>query len=99
MAFKKNPKYDQKLKYKKVIELTLILALLFCVVLFQAFKKIEHKKSETKIAVTWKINETIENIIVPLIRCRTGTSHVVRSEKIFFQGAFFNRLPFVINTE
>ncbi len=44
MAFKKNPKYDLRLQYKKVIELTLALALLLCIVLFQAFKKIEHEK-------------------------------------------------------
>ena len=40
MATRKNPKYDLKLKYKKVIELTLAIALLICIVLFQAFKKI-----------------------------------------------------------
>jgi len=49
MALRKNPKYDLKLKYKRVIELTLAIALLLCIVLFQAFKKIEHKKSESQI--------------------------------------------------
>jgi protein TonB len=48
MAFKKNPKYDLKAQYKKVIELTLILALLICIVLFQAFKKFDQKDLEKK---------------------------------------------------
>lgn len=45
MTMKKNPKYDLRLKYRKVIELTLALALLICIILFQAFKRIEHSKS------------------------------------------------------
>jgi protein TonB len=44
MALKKNPKYDLKAQYKKVIELTLVLALLICIVLFQAFKKFDQKE-------------------------------------------------------
>lgn len=48
MAFKKNPKYDLKAQYKKVIELTLVLALLICIVLFQAFKRFEQKDVEKK---------------------------------------------------
>lgn len=51
MALKKNPKYDLKFKYKKVIELTLALALLICIILFQAFKKLEHKKVEKDIVL------------------------------------------------
>jgi len=46
MAFRKNPKYDLRLQYRKVIELTLAIALLICIVLFQAFKRIEHQKVE-----------------------------------------------------
>jgi hypothetical protein len=53
----------------------------------------------TKIAVIWKINDIRENKIVPFIRCFTGTIHVDKSEKIFFQGAFLRRLPFVIKRE
>ena len=44
MAVKKNPNIDLKLKYRKVIEFTMVLSLLFCIILFQAFKKFEHKK-------------------------------------------------------
>jgi protein TonB len=51
MAFKKNPRYDLRLKYKKVIELTLALALLICILLFQAFKKLEHRGVEKEFAL------------------------------------------------
>jgi len=49
MAFKKNPKYDLRLQYKKVIEIALTFALLICIILFQAFKKIERKNVEKQI--------------------------------------------------
>ena len=49
MALKKNPKYDLKIKYKKVIELTLVIALLICIILFQAFKKIDHQQVEKQV--------------------------------------------------
>lgn len=43
MALRKNPEVDLKLKYKKVIEFTLALSLIFCIIMFQAFKKFEAK--------------------------------------------------------
>jgi len=49
MARIKNPKVDLRLKYKKVIEFTLVLSLLLCILLFQAFKKFEHEKTESNI--------------------------------------------------
>lgn len=58
MAIKKNPKIDLKLKYRKLIEASLVLALLFCIVLFQAFKRFERKEGQKKFEVA-KI-ETIE---------------------------------------
>ena len=51
MAVKKNPDVDLRLKYKKVIEFTLVLSLLFCIVLFQAFKSFEHEKVESGIEI------------------------------------------------
>ncbi len=51
MALRKNPEVDLKLKYKKVIEFTLVLSLLLCIIIFQAFKKFEHKKAESKIEI------------------------------------------------
>lgn len=38
---RKNPEVDLKLKYKLLIEIGLIVALLLCILLFQAFKKFE----------------------------------------------------------
>lgn len=51
MAILKNPEVDLRVKYKKVIEFTLVLSLLFCILLFQAFKKFEHGKKESNIEV------------------------------------------------
>ena len=51
MAVKKNPKYDLRLQYKKVIEIALTLTLVLCIFVFQAFKKFEHEKAETEIEV------------------------------------------------
>ena len=45
MAVKKDPNVDLKLKYKRVIEFTMVLSLLFCILIFQAFKKFERKKA------------------------------------------------------
>jgi protein TonB len=58
MAIRKNPKIDLKLKYRKLIEASLVLALLFCIILFQAFKRFERKEGQKKFEVA-KI-ETIE---------------------------------------
>ncbi|OQX86086.1 hypothetical protein B6D60_06850 [candidate division KSB1 bacterium 4484_87] len=44
MAFRKNPEVDLKLKYKKTIEFTTVISLLLCILIFQAFKKFEHKQ-------------------------------------------------------
>ena len=51
MAIRKNPKVDLKIKYKRVIELTLILSLVFCIILFQAFKKFEHKEVISEVEI------------------------------------------------
>ncbi len=51
MAVRKNPKYDLRLQYKKVIEIALVLTLVLCVLVFQAFKKFEHEKEETAFQV------------------------------------------------
>ncbi|OQX96242.1 hypothetical protein B6I21_01455 [candidate division KSB1 bacterium 4572_119] len=45
MALKKNPNVDLRLKYKKVIEFSLALSLLLCILMFQAFKKFDHGKT------------------------------------------------------
>ncbi len=44
MAVRKNPDADLKLKYKKTIEFTTVISLLLCIIIFQAFKKFEHKQ-------------------------------------------------------
>ncbi len=51
MALRKNPDVDLKLKYKKVIEFTLVLSLLICILLFQAFKKFEKASVGSKIEI------------------------------------------------
>ena len=51
MARIKNPEVDLRLKYKKVIEFTLVLSLLLCIFMFQAFKKFEHEKTDSNIEV------------------------------------------------
>ena len=43
----KNSKVDLRAKYKKVLELTLVISLLLCIFVFQAWKKFEYKKAET----------------------------------------------------
>lgn len=50
----KNPEADLKLKYKKVLEIGLIVALGVCILLFQGFKKFEQSEMEQK-AVDIKI--------------------------------------------
>lgn len=51
MALKKNPNADLKFQYKKVIEFALVLSLLFCIIVFQAFKKFEHKETMSDIEI------------------------------------------------
>jgi periplasmic protein TonB len=41
MAFRKNPKVDLRLKYKKTIELALIIALALLIIIFQGFKRFD----------------------------------------------------------
>lgn len=48
MAIIKNPKVDLKLKYRKVLEIALIIALLICILFFQAFSRFERKISQKK---------------------------------------------------
>jgi len=49
MAKKINPKTNLKLRYKKVMQFALALSLLFCIVVFQAFKKFDHSKEAGEI--------------------------------------------------
>ena len=44
MAIKKNPKVDLRLMYKRIFEVSLVLALLTCILVFQASKKFDKKK-------------------------------------------------------
>jgi protein TonB len=44
MAIKKNPKVDLRLMYKRIFEISLVLALSTCILIFQASKKFEKKK-------------------------------------------------------
>ncbi len=61
MTITKNPKIDLKSKYIKLIEMSLILSLIICIVLFQAFKRFdESRKVQKKYEAT-----KIENIEVP----------------------------------
>ena len=48
MTRQKNPEANLKLKYKKVLEIGLIIALGLCILLFQAFKKFERSEMEEK---------------------------------------------------
>ncbi|MEE4311189.1 MAG: energy transducer TonB [candidate division KSB1 bacterium] len=48
MTRRKNPEANLKLKYKKVLEIGLIIALGLCILLFQAFKKFERSEMEEK---------------------------------------------------
>lgn len=48
MTREKDPKYNLKLKYKKRLELGLILSLLLLIIFMQGFKKIDRSKKETK---------------------------------------------------
>jgi len=45
---RKNPEIDLKLKYNKMIEVGIIVALLLCILLLQAFKKFEQGEIEQK---------------------------------------------------
>lgn len=51
MAVRKNPKVDLKLKYKKTIEFTTAISLMLCIILFQAFKKFEHKQATSNVEI------------------------------------------------
>lgn len=48
MLKKKNPEFNLKLKYRRVIELGLVISLAFCIILLQAFKKFEQVEVEEK---------------------------------------------------
>ena len=66
---RKNPEADLRLVYKKVIEIGLIIALGFCILLFQAFKKFEAKevtveKVDIEIEVT-EVEKTIQEKLPP----------------------------------
>ncbi|MDZ7331156.1 MAG: energy transducer TonB [candidate division KSB1 bacterium] len=69
MAIKKNPKVDLRLKYRKVIEASLAIALAICIVLFQAFKRFERpqtvKKFEAAKIETIEVPQTQQEKIAP----------------------------------
>jgi len=44
LALRKNPKYDLKLKYKRVFEISVIISLLLLIVAFKFFPKLEKQK-------------------------------------------------------
>ncbi|MBN2011574.1 energy transducer TonB [candidate division KSB1 bacterium] len=69
MARRKNPEADLRLVYKKVIEIGLIIALGFCIFMFQAFKRFETKEATTEkvdieIEVT-EVEKTIQQKLPP----------------------------------
>lgn len=59
------PKVDLSAKYKKAMEFTTILSLLFCIILFQAFKKFDpetiHTKIELPVIQATDIPQTIQD--------------------------------------
>jgi len=61
MRTKINPKMDLRIRYKRVIQFALAFSLLLCIIIFQAFKKFDHKKIERKI----EINKIEVNNITP----------------------------------
>lgn len=69
MAIKKNPEVDLRLKYKRIIELSLVLALLICILVFQAFKKFEKKKLKKEFEAvkieTLEVPQTQQEQIAP----------------------------------
>lgn len=69
MAIKKNPEVDLRLKYKRIIELSLVLALLICILVFQAFKKFEKKKIKKEFEAvkieTLEVPQTQQEQIAP----------------------------------
>ncbi|MBD3288749.1 TonB family protein [candidate division KSB1 bacterium] len=48
LSREKNPEADLKVRYKRIIEVGLVLALILCIVLLQAFKKFETRELEKK---------------------------------------------------
>ena len=59
MVRKKNPEANLKIKYKRVIEMGLVISLALCIILFQAFKKFEQRDVEEK---TFDIEIVVEEI-------------------------------------
>ncbi len=58
MILRKNPKYSLKLKYKKNIELGLIIALALLIVIFQGWKKFEQEvKKQEKVNIKIEVEE------------------------------------------
>jgi len=51
MAIKKNPAVDLRAKYRKVIEIALIAALLLCIIIFQAFSQFRQKGNQKQFEV------------------------------------------------
>lgn len=51
MAIKKNPAVDLRAKYRRVIEIALIIALLLCILLFQAFSRFPQRSVEKQFEV------------------------------------------------
>ncbi|MBN2411830.1 energy transducer TonB [candidate division KSB1 bacterium] len=58
MILRKNPKYSLKLKYKKNIELGLVIALALLIVIFQGWKKFEQEaKKQEKVNIKIEVEE------------------------------------------
>lgn len=85
MIIKKNPDVNLKLKYKRVIELGLVISLAICIIIFQAFKKFEkvevkQKKVDLKIEVE-EIPQT-EQIKMPPPPARPAVPIETESDEI-----------------
>ena len=58
MIIRKNPKISLKLKYQKMIELSLVISLAVLLVIFQAFKRFERKvEVQTKVDLEFEVQE------------------------------------------
>ena len=69
MGKKIDPKVNLRLRYKKVIQLTLAFSLLLCILIFQAFKKFDHEKAGWEIKldkiVAEEIPQTVQEKLPP----------------------------------
>ena len=63
MGKKIDPKVNLRLRYKKVIQLTLAFSLLLCILIFQAFKKFDHEKASWEIKLDKIVAEEIPQTV------------------------------------